>query len=63
MENHSHDKPNMFIDQIVLKVEDIERSIEFYTRIMGFYHIERDGKEAKLTSDRINPIITIILGA
>ena len=55
-----HEKPNIFVNQIRLKVEDIERSIEFYTKIMGFNILNREGKEVILTADGINPIITIV---
>ncbi len=55
-----HEKPNIFVNQIRLKVADIERSIEFYTKIMGFNILNREGKEVILTADRINPIITIV---
>lgn len=55
-----HEKPNIFVSQIKLKVVDIEKSIEFYTKIMGFNILNREDKEVILTADGINPIITIV---
>ena len=31
-----HSKPNIYVNEIVLKVSDLDRSIKFYTEIMGF---------------------------
>lgn len=55
-----HEKPNIFVSQIRLKVVDIEKSIEFYTKIMGFNILNREDKEVILTADGVNPIITIV---
>lgn len=55
-----HNKNNIFANQIVLKVVDIEKSIKFYTEIMGFKILDRKEKEVNLTADGINPIITIV---
>lgn len=55
-----HEKPSIFVNQIVLKVLDIEKSIKFYTEIMGFKILGRKEKEVILTADGINPMITII---
>ncbi len=55
-----HNKDNIFINQIQLKVLDIEKSMKFYTDIMGFKVLSRKEKEVSLTADGINPMITII---
>lgn len=55
-----HSKPNIFINELVLKVIDIERSIKFYTDIMGLSIIKKVKKEAILTADGFNPILTLI---
>ncbi|MDR7857431.1 VOC family protein [Tissierella sp.] len=55
-----HEKPSIFVKEIVLKVADIERSIEFYTKIMGFNILNREENKAILTADGINPMITIV---
>ena len=55
-----HEKPNIFVNHIVLKVMDIKRTVEFYTEIMGFKILDRREKEVILTADGVNPIVTII---
>lgn len=55
-----HSKPNIFVNELVLKVTDINRSIRFYTKIMGFSILKKNGKEAILTADGFNPIVTLI---
>lgn len=55
-----HNKNNIFANEIVLKVLDIEKSIRFYTEIVGFKVLNRKEKEVSLTADGINPIITIV---
>lgn len=60
MKKHFHKKPNVFVSDIVLKSADLERSIKFYTKVMGFSLIKRDGKKAIFTADGFNPILTVI---
>ncbi|NLJ99438.1 MAG: VOC family protein [Tissierellia bacterium] len=55
-----HGEDNIFIREIRLKVLDIERSMEFYTKIMGLKILESKKKEIRFTADGINPILTII---
>lgn len=55
-----HSKPNVFVNELVLKVTDIDRSIKFYTKIMGFSLLKKNGKEAILTADGFKPIVTLI---
>lgn len=54
-----HKSPNIYANHVALKVMDLEKSLEFYQKIMGLKILERDGKQAKLTADGINPIVTI----
>ncbi len=55
-----HGNPNVFVKDIVLKVTNINRSIKFYTSIMGLSLIKKKGKLASLTADGFSPIITLI---
>lgn len=55
-----HIKPNIFVTDIVLKVEDIKRSTEFYKNIMGFKVLKEMEKEVAFTVDGITPILTIM---
>ena len=55
-----HSKPNKFVNHIVLKVEDIDRSKEFYKNIMGFKVLRESTKEIIFTVDGSTAFITII---
>ncbi|WMM24479.1 VOC family protein [Tissierella sp. MB52-C2] len=55
-----HEKPNIFVNHIVLKVVDVKRTVEFYTEIMGLKILDRREKEVILTADGVNPIVTIV---
>ena len=55
-----HEKPNQFINHIVLKVQDIARSKEFYKRIIGFSVLKENNMEVTLTVDGSTPLITLI---
>ena len=55
-----HEKPNKFINHIALKVQDIDRSKEFYKKIMGFNILRENNKEVILTVDGSTPLITLI---
>lgn len=56
--NKFHDN-NIFVREIRLKVLDIEKSKEFYTKIMGFKVLESNKKEITFTTDGINSILSI----
>lgn len=55
-----HDKPNIYVNQIVLKVLDIDRSIKFYSKIMGFSILKKEEKKAILTADGTHPIVILM---
>lgn len=55
-----HVKPNIYVNHIVLKVVDITRSREFYTKVMGFKILEEKENEVTLTADGITPIVSLI---
>lgn len=55
-----HEKPNKFINYIVLKVQDINRSKNFYKKIMGFKILKERNTEVTLTVDGFTPLITLI---
>lgn len=55
-----HDQPNKFINHIVLKVQDIERSKEFYKKVMGFKILKENHREVMLTVDGSTPLMTLI---
>ena len=54
-----HSKSNIFVTQIHLKVEDIERSLAFYQDIMGFKVLKNEERLAVLSADGMTPLITL----
>lgn len=55
-----HTNPNIYVTEIVLKVEDINRSIEFYKSIIGLSILEQKDSEVILTANGANPIVTLV---
>lgn len=55
-----HGKSNKYINHIVLKVQDIDRSKEFYKDIMGFNILKENNRSVILTVDGSTPLITLI---
>lgn len=55
-----HKKPNIYVTEIVLRVENLNRSVEFYKTIMGFKVLVEKDKEVILTADGTKPIVTLI---
>lgn len=55
-----HKNPYIYPVEVVLKVKNIDISIEFYKTIMGFNMLDRKDKEARLTVDEVNSIVTLI---
>ncbi|MBS4539602.1 VOC family protein [Clostridium sp. D2Q-11] len=54
-----HNNKNKYVTQIVLKVEDLERSLEFYKDIMGFKILKETEEEATLSTDGVNPLVIL----
>lgn len=54
-----HSSPNKYVDQIVLKVKNLEASIEFYSKILGFKHIEKNGRKATISANGKDPLIIL----
>lgn len=55
-----HMSPNIYVNEIMLKVVDIKKSKEFYTNIMGFKILKEDEKRVVFSADGKNPIVTIV---
>lgn len=53
-------KDNLYVSAIVLKVKDLNRSKNFYTKIMGFEILEETSQEVILSPDGKNALITLI---
>lgn len=54
-----HRQPYTYIGQVNLKVTDLNRSLEFYKRIVGFRVLKQTGKFAELTADGKTVLLTI----
>lgn len=55
-----HNKPNVYVTEIVLKVEDIKRSLQFYRNIIGLNILGQEDKEVILTADGVRPLVTLV---
>ena len=56
---HFHQAPTTFVGQVNLKVSDLERSLQFYQKIIGFSILNQTDKTATLTADGQHPLLTI----
>lgn len=54
-----HKKPTTFIGNVKVKVENLQRSIEFYKDVLGFDILEKTSSTAKLTTDGKTSILSL----
>src|SRR5690625_4444045 len=54
-----HEKPTTFISNVNIKVEDLERSIDFYRDILGFDILEKNNSSVKFTTDGKTSFLSI----
>ncbi len=54
-----HQAPTTFVGQVNLKVSDLERSLQFYQKIIGFSILNQTDSSATLTADGQHPLLTI----
>ncbi|WFA08423.1 VOC family protein [Tissierella sp. Yu-01] len=55
-----HKGSKIFVTEVVIKVMDLNRAVEFYKSIMGFKVLRKKEKKVVMTVDGINPIVTLI---
>lgn len=55
-----HQKPNLFIQNVTLKVSNLSRSIDFYTEIIGFRILQQEEGRVTLTADGQHALITLV---
>lgn len=54
-----HSEPNVFVGQVNLKVQDLNRSLAFYQEIIGFKILNQSGTKANLTADGKTTLLSI----
>ncbi|KQL54417.1 glyoxalase [Heyndrickxia shackletonii] len=54
-----HREPNTFVEQVNLKVQNIERSLAFYKDIIGFKVLDQTATTAKLSADGKTVLISL----
>lgn len=54
-----HQPPHQFVGSVSLKVQDLQRSIQFYQEIIGFKVLEQTERKAQLTADGKRVLLTI----
>lgn len=54
-----HREPHTFVGQVDLKVGNLERSLTFYQKIIGFQILEQSARKVMLTADGRTPLLSI----
>ncbi|CAM3485104.1 VOC family protein [Marinicrinis lubricantis] len=54
-----HQNPNTFASEVHLLVSDLNRSISFYTEVIGFKVLEQSDSKAIFTADGAAPLLTV----
>jgi catechol 2,3-dioxygenase len=54
-----HQKPNLYVEQVSLKVLELDKAIQFYTEIIGFQVLEQTDQTAILTTDGKTGLLTL----
>ncbi|WP_077358617.1 VOC family protein [Virgibacillus halodenitrificans] len=55
-----HNKPIQFVGHVKIKVEKLERAINFYRDVLGFGILEKTKREVKLTTDGKTSILSLV---
>lgn len=55
-----HQKPHIFVSQVEIKVENLERSLDFYKKMIGFQVLEESENKATLTANGETALLTIV---
>ena len=54
-----HQPPHVYTGEVLLRVTDLDKMTNFYTEIIGFDVLEKDGNQVKLTADGKTPLIVL----
>ncbi|MBK3496246.1 VOC family protein [Viridibacillus sp. YIM B01967] len=55
-----HEKPNLYIKHVQIKVADLQRSVAYYTSVIGFQVLKQNENEVILTTDGKSSILSLI---
>ena len=55
-----HQKPNMYVSHVQLKVSNLERSIQYYEQIIGFKTLSNENGIAYLTFDGKTSLLSLV---
>ncbi|UAL48385.1 VOC family protein [Sutcliffiella horikoshii] len=58
--NHFHRSPTTYVQDVMIKVENLQRSIEFYTTIIGFQLLKQTESQAVFSATGQSPLLTIV---
>ncbi|WP_404469898.1 VOC family protein [Sutcliffiella horikoshii] len=58
--NHFHQSPTTYVQDVMINVENLQRSIEFYTAIIGFQLLEQTESKAVFSANGQTPLLTIV---
>lgn len=59
MEKKFFQEPAVYVGEVNINVTDIERSIEYYEKIIGFKTLDRSERSAVLTADGKKPLLVL----
>lgn len=54
-----HQKPNVFVGEVNIKVKNLDYSLTFYQNIIGFQVLEKTESKAVLTTNGKTPLVTL----
>lgn len=54
-----HQKPNIYVGEVNIKVKNLDNALTFYQNIMGFQVLEKTERKAALTTDGKTTLVTL----
>ncbi|MDH4616247.1 VOC family protein [Brevibacillus sp. AY1] len=54
-----HREPNTYVGHVRIKVQDLQRSLQYYQEVIGFQILERTDTSAKLTTDGKSSVLSL----
>lgn len=57
--NNFHQSPILYVRDVSLKVQNLERSIQFYEEVIGFKLLKKEGNKAYMTADGKTELLTL----